>query len=157
MAIRRSEELTRRTVEQRGTRSTDRSLKRRSSDRPGERCRQPEPGDQCRLDERLMLAIYAYGTNTGIRAVAAGGGHGHTEERGTMSPASSVRRPAGPHSVGPASHRGVHQKDLEWRSGAMSASQRPFLHSSRSGSAGRLGPSDLAPSLRINEPTRRTR
>ena len=32
------------------------------------------------LAERLMLAIYAYGTNTGIRAVAAGGGHGHTEE-----------------------------------------------------------------------------
>ncbi|BAS11185.1 transposase for transposon Tn1546 [Arthrobacter sp. Hiyo4] len=31
------------------------------------------------LAERLMLAIYAYGTNTGIRAVAAGGGHGHTE------------------------------------------------------------------------------
>jgi len=27
-----------------------------------------------------MLAIYAYGTNTGIRAVAAGGGHGHTED-----------------------------------------------------------------------------
>ncbi len=32
------------------------------------------------LAERLMLAIYAYGTNTGIRAVAAGGGHGHTED-----------------------------------------------------------------------------
>lgn len=31
------------------------------------------------LAERLMLAIYAYGTNTGIRAVA-GGGHGHSEE-----------------------------------------------------------------------------
>jgi hypothetical protein len=27
-----------------------------------------------------MLAIYAYGTNTGIRAVAAGGGHGHSED-----------------------------------------------------------------------------
>ena len=32
------------------------------------------------LAERLMLAIYAYGTNTGIRAVAAGGGHGHVED-----------------------------------------------------------------------------
>ncbi len=32
------------------------------------------------LAERLMLAIYAYGTNTGIRAVAAGGGHGHSED-----------------------------------------------------------------------------
>ncbi|MER5587343.1 Tn3 family transposase [Streptomyces asoensis] len=31
------------------------------------------------LAERLMLAIYAYGTNTGIRSVA-GGAHGHTEE-----------------------------------------------------------------------------
>lgn len=31
------------------------------------------------LAERLMLAIYAYGTNTGIRSVA-GGTHGHTEE-----------------------------------------------------------------------------
>ena len=33
------------------------------------------------LAERLMLAIYAYGTNTGIRAVAAGGGHAHSEEQ----------------------------------------------------------------------------
>lgn len=33
------------------------------------------------LAERLMLAIYAYGTNTGIRAVAAGGGHVHSEEQ----------------------------------------------------------------------------
>lgn len=33
------------------------------------------------LAERLMLVIYAYGTNTGIRAVAAGGGHTHTEEQ----------------------------------------------------------------------------
>jgi len=32
------------------------------------------------LAERLMLAIDAYGTNTGIRAVAAGGGHGHSED-----------------------------------------------------------------------------
>ena len=32
------------------------------------------------LAERLMLAIYAYGTNTGIRSVAAGGGHGHSED-----------------------------------------------------------------------------
>ena len=31
------------------------------------------------LAERLLLVIYAYGTNTGIRAVAAGG-HGHTED-----------------------------------------------------------------------------
>lgn len=31
------------------------------------------------LAERLMLAIYGYGTNTGLRAVA-GGTHGHTEE-----------------------------------------------------------------------------
>jgi len=33
------------------------------------------------LAERLMLAIYGYGTNTGIRAVAAGGGHAHSEEQ----------------------------------------------------------------------------
>lgn len=32
------------------------------------------------LSERLMLAIYAYGTNTGIRSVAAGGGHGYSED-----------------------------------------------------------------------------
>ena len=32
------------------------------------------------LAERLMLAIYAYGTNTGIRAAAAGAGHGHSED-----------------------------------------------------------------------------
>ncbi|SHJ26636.1 Transposase and inactivated derivatives, TnpA family [Tessaracoccus bendigoensis DSM 12906] len=32
------------------------------------------------LAERLMLAIYAYGTNTGIRSVAAGGGHEHSED-----------------------------------------------------------------------------
>jgi len=31
------------------------------------------------LDQRLLLAVYAYGTNTGIRAVAAGE-HGHTED-----------------------------------------------------------------------------
>ena len=45
----------------------------------------PEPRNLRRikaevLAERLMLAICAYGTNTGIRAVAAGGGHGHTED-----------------------------------------------------------------------------
>lgn len=33
------------------------------------------------LAERLMLATYAYGTNTGIRAVAAGHGHTHSEEQ----------------------------------------------------------------------------
>jgi TnpA family transposase len=31
------------------------------------------------LAERLLLAVYAYGTNTGLRAVA-GGEHGHTED-----------------------------------------------------------------------------
>ena len=31
------------------------------------------------LAERLLLAIYAYGTNTGIRAVASGA-HGHGED-----------------------------------------------------------------------------
>ena len=31
------------------------------------------------LAERLMLAVYAYGTNTGIRSVA-GGAHGHSED-----------------------------------------------------------------------------
>ncbi|MBO8195366.1 Tn3 family transposase [Streptomyces oryzae] len=31
------------------------------------------------LAERLLLVIYAYGTNTGIKAVAYGG-HGHTED-----------------------------------------------------------------------------
>jgi TnpA family transposase len=35
--------------------------------------------DQGTLAERLLLAIYAYGTNTGIRAVAAGP-HGHSED-----------------------------------------------------------------------------
>jgi TnpA family transposase len=35
--------------------------------------------DRDELAERLMLLIYAYGTNTGVRAVAAGD-HGHTEE-----------------------------------------------------------------------------
>lgn len=29
--------------------------------------------------ERLLLVLYAYGTNTGIKAVASGG-HGHTED-----------------------------------------------------------------------------
>ncbi|GAA2128885.1 DUF4158 domain-containing protein [Actinomadura napierensis] len=37
-----------------------------------------ERGDLA-LAERLILAMYAYGTNTGIRAVAAGGRHGHHE------------------------------------------------------------------------------
>lgn len=32
------------------------------------------------LAERLLLAIYAYGTNTGIRAVAGNAAHGHTED-----------------------------------------------------------------------------
>ncbi len=32
------------------------------------------------LAERLLLAIYAYGTNTGIRAVAGNGSHGHSED-----------------------------------------------------------------------------
>lgn len=32
------------------------------------------------LAERLLLAIYAYGTNTGIRAVAGGARHGHSED-----------------------------------------------------------------------------
>ncbi|MGH3544368.1 MAG: Tn3 family transposase [Mycobacteriales bacterium] len=32
------------------------------------------------LAERLILAIYAYGTNTGIRAVATGGRHNHSEK-----------------------------------------------------------------------------
>ncbi|WP_049795707.1 Tn3 family transposase [Frankia sp. EAN1pec] len=32
------------------------------------------------LAERLMLAIYAYGTNTGIRAVAGSAQHGHSED-----------------------------------------------------------------------------
>jgi len=32
------------------------------------------------LAERLLLAIYAYGTNTGIRAIAGSGRHGHGED-----------------------------------------------------------------------------
>jgi TnpA family transposase len=32
------------------------------------------------LAERLLLGIYAYGTNTGIRAVAGNGAHGHGED-----------------------------------------------------------------------------
>jgi hypothetical protein len=35
------------------------------------------------LTERLMLAIHAYGTNTGIKSVA-GGEHGHTGARLTI-------------------------------------------------------------------------
>ncbi|MEW2491256.1 Tn3 family transposase [Streptomyces sp. NPDC048411] len=31
------------------------------------------------MAERPLLVIYAYGTNTGIKAVASGG-HGHTED-----------------------------------------------------------------------------
>ncbi|MET7300408.1 Tn3 family transposase [Embleya sp. NPDC005575] len=38
-----------------------------------------EAVDEAKLLERLLLIAYAYGTNSGIRAVAAGG-HGHTEE-----------------------------------------------------------------------------
>ena len=40
------------------------------------RPRGPDPGV---LAQRLLLAVYAYGTNTGIRAVAAGE-HGHSED-----------------------------------------------------------------------------
>ncbi len=36
--------------------------------------------DPAVLAERLLLTIYAYGTNTGIRAVAAGAGHSHHED-----------------------------------------------------------------------------
>jgi len=32
------------------------------------------------LAERLLLAIYAYGTNTGIRAIAGNARHGHSED-----------------------------------------------------------------------------
>jgi TnpA family transposase len=32
------------------------------------------------LAERLLLAIYAYGTNTGIRAIAGNAAHGHSED-----------------------------------------------------------------------------
>jgi len=32
------------------------------------------------LAERLLLAIYAYGTNTGIRSVAGNAVHGHGED-----------------------------------------------------------------------------
>ncbi|MFF0220201.1 Tn3 family transposase [Streptomyces vinaceus] len=64
--------------------------------RPGARSSGPRPGE-CGLSgwptsvsgggslsaevlaERLLLVIYAYGTNTGIKAVASGG-HGHTED-----------------------------------------------------------------------------
>lgn len=35
--------------------------------------------DQAELAERLLLLVYAYGTNTGVRAVAAGD-HGHSED-----------------------------------------------------------------------------
>lgn len=38
-----------------------------------------EAVDEAKLLERLLLIAYAYGTNSGIRSVAAGG-HGHTEE-----------------------------------------------------------------------------
>lgn len=46
------------------------------------------------LAERLLLAIYAYGTNTGIKAVAAGG-HGHSEDdiRYVAAATSPPRRP----------------------------------------------------------------
>ncbi|MGV9359309.1 hypothetical protein [Amycolatopsis sp. NPDC003731] len=41
-----------------------------------------------------MLAIYAYGTNTGIRAVAAGGGHAYSEGTAALRPAP-LRDPRG--------------------------------------------------------------
>jgi hypothetical protein len=40
------------------------------------------------LAERLLLVIYAYGTNTGIKAVASGG-HGHTEDELRIDATSS--------------------------------------------------------------------
>nr|WP_184758421.1 Tn3 family transposase [Streptosporangium album] len=50
------------------------------------------------LAERLMLAIFGYGTNTGIRAVASGG-HAHSEDdiryggRGSSSTGTSSADP----------------------------------------------------------------
>jgi hypothetical protein len=41
------------------------------------------------LAERLILAIYAYGTNTGIRSVISAA-HGHGEEAVRMEPAKFV-------------------------------------------------------------------
>ena len=47
------------------------------------------------LAERLILLVYAYGANTGVRAVAAGD-HGHTEEDcGTYGAATCRWRPPG--------------------------------------------------------------
>jgi hypothetical protein len=58
------------------------------------------------LAERLMLAIYAYGTNTGIRAVAAGAGHGHPRMRSVTSGAatSPATPPRGSRSPSPTRH-----------------------------------------------------
>jgi len=41
------------------------------------------------LVERLLLAIYAYGTNTGIRAVSSGG-HGHTARTRSATSAAAT-------------------------------------------------------------------
>jgi len=43
------------------------------------------------LTERLLLVLYAYGTNTGIRAVAAGD-HGHSEDDLRCAPPASHSR-----------------------------------------------------------------
>ena len=61
-----------------------------------------------RLFERLLLAVYAYGTNTGIRAVAAGD-HGHGEDDAALrraaatSPSEAARRPSRSRSPTPPS------------------------------------------------------
>ena len=41
------------------------------------------------LAERLLLAIYAYGTNTGIRSVAGNAVHGHREDDIRYVPAAT--------------------------------------------------------------------
>jgi hypothetical protein len=45
------------------------------------------------LAERLMLAIYAYGTNTGIRAIAGSSQSGHSEDDNCRSSACGCCRP----------------------------------------------------------------
>ena len=47
------------------------------------------------LAERLLLAIYAYGTNTGLRAVASGA-HGHSEDEISLRPTALFHCRGGP-------------------------------------------------------------
>ncbi|MET9963034.1 Tn3 family transposase [Streptomyces sp. NPDC006326] len=58
-----------------------------------------EPIDRATLQRRLLLALFALGTNMGIRAIVATGEHGETEAAlrtcaGTSSPSTTSARPS---------------------------------------------------------------